>query len=233
MPAYRSKTTMINKFTLINLYRFILGRYNLGFRLDQEIEPNWKVLDVGCGKRCALKPTAKNFWTVGIDHYFPYIQFCRASGAYDAFSLGDARHLPFKSNAFDCLVAIEVLEHMNRKDAFLMLKELERVAAKKIILTTPNGFLPTYAGPDDNPEEAHLSGWKVEELNDLGFDIYGISGLKIFWTIRRGRAVFRFIPDRFRFLQKIIMDISGFFVHKRPKRAFQLLLIKKINPGHG
>ena len=43
---------------------------------------------------------------------------------------------------------------------------MERVAREKIILTTPNGFLPTYAGPRDNPEEKHLSGWTYDELKN-------------------------------------------------------------------
>jgi len=49
---------------------------------------------------------------------------------------------------------------------------MERVAKRNIILTTPNGFLRTSAGPEDNPEETHLYGYTVNELKKIGFKVY-------------------------------------------------------------
>src|SRR3989339_251044 len=51
----------------------------------------------------------------------------------------------------------------------------KRVNRITIILTTPTGFLPPYAGQEANPSESHLSGWSVRELKKLGFRTRGLN----------------------------------------------------------
>ena len=132
------------------------------------------------------------------------------------------RILPFKPNSFDCAIATEVLEHLNKEDGLRMLQEMERVAKRKIILTTPNGFLRTYAGPEDNPEETHLCGYTASELKKSGFKIRGFNGLKALWTIRSGKAVLRFRA------YILFVYLSGIFVYYFPQFAFQLFFFKKL-----
>lgn len=117
------------------------------------------------------------------------------------------------------------MEHLSKTDGKIMIEQMEKVARKKIILTTPNGFLPTYAGPDDNPTEIHLSGWTVDELRKLGFNIYGLNGLKALWKVKSGQAVARFKPRR---LFAILIDITQLFVYYYPWFAFQLFFVKDI-----
>ncbi len=45
--------------------------------------------------------------------------------------------LPFKNNSFDVVCSIDVLEHLPKKDRANFIKELKRVAAKRIILSFP------------------------------------------------------------------------------------------------
>lgn len=47
--------------------------------------------------------------------------------------------LPFKSNSFDVVCSIDVLEHIPKKDRARFIKELERVAKKRVILSFPIG----------------------------------------------------------------------------------------------
>ena len=78
-----------------------------------------------------------------------------------------------------------MIEHLEKEEGIRMLKEMERVARKKIILTTPNGFLPVDTGPEDNPEEEHISGWKVIDFKGQGFEVFGLNELKFFGELRR------------------------------------------------
>jgi len=206
-------------------YQTIFGAYGLSSLLSKEIDNNWTILDAGCGRTSALQGVNKGSYSVGLDSYKPYLIKIRGLSVHNACVLGDVRALPFKFNSFDCVVATEILEHISKRDGLKMLAEIERVAKNKILMTTPNGFLSTYAGPDDNPDETHLCGYDVNELVNLGFRVYGYHGLKACWTVQQGQAVIRFRP---RWLFTIFMDITELFVFYYPSKAFQLFITKDI-----
>ena len=171
-------------------YLKIFSAFRLPAFIDRAIEDDWTVLDVGCGKQSPLADVKKSQRRlVGLDIYEPYIAQTKKLGIHDEYYVGDIRNLPFEPSSFDCVIAVDVLEHLSKDDGMRMLAEMERVARHKVILTTPNGFLPTYAGPKDNPEESHLSGWTCEALSNLGFTTRGFSGLKCLWTVKNGQAV--------------------------------------------
>lgn len=218
------KSNLIKK-----IYSRIFSEYNIVNLIKREIQDNWKVLDAGCGRPGNFEKIQKNIYKVGIDHYKPYLDQRKKLETHNKLVLGDVRSLPFKDNFFDCAVSIEVLEHLNKKDGLKMIKELERVARKKIILTTPNGFLPTYAGPDDNPDESHVSGWSVDELKKSGFEVYGTNGLKWFWKVKNGIIARKInVP----LLSSLIIHLSQFIVYNYPKLSFQLFLVKNLNKNH-
>jgi SAM-dependent methyltransferase len=213
---------------LKKIYHKLFDRNNFSGLFHREIADGWTILDVGCGHHSSIAGITKNALRVGLDHYEPYISRSRSQSIHNFYILSDATALPFETNSFDCALATEVLEHLHKQEGLRMIEEMERVAKKKILLTTPNGFLPTYPGPNDNPDEAHLSGWAVDELKSLGFKVYGYNGLKLLWTIRGGQAVMWLTPSRLPALISVIADITGLFIHKHSHRAFQLFFVKDI-----
>lgn len=209
-----------------NIYFKLFGKYKLKTLIDNEIQNNWTILDAGCGRDSPLKHIKNGSYKVGLDFYEPYIVQSKAKRIHNDYVIGDVKEMPFKDKSFDVAVSIEVLEHLDKDDGLKMIKEMERVAKRKIILTTPNGFLATYGGPKDNPREKHLSGWTYDELKKLGFKIYGLNGLKMLWTVRYGQAIIR---TRLPILSDLIVDISEFFAHYHPLLAFQFFLVKDLN----
>ena len=149
-------------------YLKLSGMFRLPALISKELHEDWTILDVGCGKRSPLADVKKGRRRVGLDMYEPYIAESRGLGIHDEYVIGDARALSFDSRSFDCVLTTEVLEHLSEADGLKMIKEMERVAKKKIILMTPNGLLPTYAGPKDNPDEIHISGWTYRQIRSLG-----------------------------------------------------------------
>ena len=208
------------------IYRKFIGVYRFHVLISRAIDKRWTILDVGCGRQSVLSEVKKGVHLVGLDNYEPYIHKSRQKGIHDEYVFGDARALPFTNDSFDCVIAIEVLEHLSKEDGIKMLKEMERVARKRIILTTPNGFLPTYAGLEDNPSESHLSGWNARELQKLGFKVRGLSGSKIFWKISSGQAVTKFKPGG---ISTFFLDISEILVYFYPGLAFQLFFLKNLS----
>lgn len=69
--------------------------------------------------------------------------------------------LPFENNSFDVVCSIDVLEHLPQKGRAQFIKELERVAKKKIILSFPVGT------PEHKTYELQTQKW----LESVGKDV--------------------------------------------------------------
>src|SRR5919202_1108070 len=90
------------------------------------IEDDWQaVLDIGCRDRRLAEhlPTASDY--TGLDLLPPA----------DVIASAEDR-LPFDSNAFDCVVLADVLEHLNNPHAAL--DEAMRVARSAVVVLLPN-----------------------------------------------------------------------------------------------
>ena len=209
---------MLRKF-----YGLTIGKNSIHGLLESHLNNGEVVLDAGCGRKSNLRLVKKRLTTVGLDHYKPYLKESRKKSLHDKYVLGDVRRMPFEDKSFDVVVSVEVLEHMPKKDGLKMLKEMERVA-RRIVLTTPNGFLPTYPRVDDNPDEAHLCGWSVSELESLGFRVMGCNGVRFLWKVECGMSVMRFRP---RVLCRVLSDLLGFVSFHFPRCAFQLFCVKE------
>lgn len=129
------------------------------------------VLDVGCGKGTAAETVAEVFsWLIGIDIFEPYLREAKKKCIYSDLVQGDIRLLPFKSKSFDIVLCLEVLEHMEKADARVLIKELERIARQRVIICSPVGYVPQdkYNG---NPYQVHRSRWFPWDLRMLGYKI--------------------------------------------------------------
>ncbi len=131
------------------------------------------ILDVACGKGLPMMVLKQkiNFREIyGVDLYEPYINFCKQKGIHDFYTLCDARKLPFKNKTFDIVMALQVLEHIDKKESFKVLEDLERIARKQVIISTPIGktFHPAV---DGNKLQLHKSGFVPKELEEKGYKV--------------------------------------------------------------
>lgn len=139
------------------------------------------LLDVGCGegKSISVLPGIRGMYVVGVDAYEPYLEECRHKrGIYQDLVLCNASNLPFQDNSFDIVLAIEVLEHLSREDGELMLLEMERVAKKQVIITTPLGKANQPLDLTYDPLQIHQHIWTPSDLRSLGYQVKGI-GLRL------------------------------------------------------
>ena len=136
----------------------------------------------------------------------------------DVMNIGNA----FAEKSFDCVFASDLIEHLNKEDGLKLIAMMERIARKKVIIYTPNGFLPQ-GEVDNNPAQIHRSGWTVNEMKLLGYNrIIGINGWK---PIRGELAKIRLSPQ---FIWERISLLSQPIVKRFPKYAFHILCIKDI-----
>jgi len=136
------------------------------------------VLDVGCGGLSPARflPCAR---LTGVDITPSNLEQAKAFGTHDAFFLCDARELAsrFKPGEFEACAALDVVEHLTKGEGPAFLGELERLARKRVVVFTPNGFRPQSSKVEGDNQE-HLSGWTPDEMRELGYSVIGMGGLK-------------------------------------------------------
>lgn len=141
------------------------------------------ILDVGCGRGKWGYLLKVDYWytkvgrrknklnyVVGTDLHPKYLEFVKYHRVYDGLVLCDARHLPFRGNAFDTVLLLEVIEHMVKNEGVKSLKEAERVATRLVLVSTPSFFMRQEA-KDANVFQKHLSKWTIKDFIRLGYSI--------------------------------------------------------------
>lgn len=139
------------------------------------------ILDVGCGEGVVTERLARStgVTTVGIDIGDERLgaEWRKREDAMLSFRAASAYELPFDDASFDCVCALEVLEHLERpRDA---LGEMARVANRVLLLSVPREPLwrisHLLAGRDvrrlgNTP--GHVNHWSAREFRRLVAD-YG------------------------------------------------------------
>jgi SAM-dependent methyltransferase len=181
------------------------------------------ILDVGCGSYSPITPLRGKAWLAGVDAYEGSIQKARERQTHDEFHVHDVLRLPelFPDRSFDGVVALDLIEHLEKKDGLVLLDTIERIARKRVVIFTPNGFLPQ-GEYDNNPWQVHRSGWEVSEMQARGYRIIGLNG----WRPLRGEKGYVKWQPQLPWI--VFSDITQYFVRNRPEKAYQLLCVKQL-----
>ncbi len=180
-----------------------------------------KVLEVGCGKTPNMKWLGIRGST-GIDGYAPYLDEAKKEQLHAECVLGDVRELDqyFEPGQFDTVIALDVIEHVTKEDGLRMIRSMEKIATRRIVLFTPSGFLPQHSY-ENNELQEHLSGWEAKEMKQLGYKVIGLLGPKSL------RGEMHALKGRPKFLWAIV-SLLGHFVWTRwcPSKAAAILCVK-------
>jgi hypothetical protein len=180
-------------------------------------------LDIGCGGNSPVRFIGFEH-AVGIDGYEPALAEARRNGTHDEHLICDAREIGkrFSPRQFDCCVALDLIEHLPKEDGFRLIESMQRIASKKILLFTPNGFLPQESV--DGDLQAHRSGWEPGEMRSLGFHVIGMHGAK--W-MRGEQHRPRFRPRPVAGLLSLATHIL--YARRNPDGAAALLCVKDVD----
>lgn len=146
------------------------------------------LLDLGCGNGQFMEALSsnKNWQITGVDLDKNYLKIARSRNIYTSLIYGDVitilKELIKMGQKFDIIFSSQLIEHLNKEQGQEMLKLAEKVAKKKVILSTTRGFIhQSDFYFDGNPLQHHKSGWSEGELKKMGYKIYGV-GLKFVWS---------------------------------------------------
>lgn len=179
-------------------------------------------LDIGCGKNSPLQFIPKKH-SEGVDLFQASINESMSKNIHDKYHKLDVLSVGtrFRKRSFDCVVALDLIEHLEKNDGLKLLKIMETIARKKVIIYTPNGFVPQ-KGIDNNIYQEHKSGWTTGEMKSFGYSVKGINGWK---KLRGDRATMKFRPTYFWIG---ISDITELYTFNHPESAYHLLCTKEI-----
>ncbi|MFQ3609326.1 MAG: class I SAM-dependent methyltransferase [Chloroherpetonaceae bacterium] len=194
-------------------------------RLEQEVlSAGESLLDVGCGSNSPIRFFSKKLkYAVGVDGFLPSIEKSRANQIHHDYKQANLMEIDsvFEPKSFDTVLASDVIEHFEKADGLKLLEKMEKVARKKVIVFTPNGFQPQ-GEFENNPYQLHRSGWTVEEMQSLGFKVVGMMGLK---PLRGEFGEVRWKPKLFWHRVSVLTQP---LVRNAPSLAYQLLCIKTL-----
>jgi SAM-dependent methyltransferase len=154
------------------------------------------MLDAGCGNGIFcnfVKQQGNGVKIVGLDRSnvaLSYVQTEKIRASLD--------DLPFPEQSFDCVVSLEVVEHLPINIYELAKREIARVARKYIVISVPNNqMLGTHqtqcpACKTRFDPDLHLRSFNQENLRDLfqaeGFDCVTVRKLGYYSNYRGMRA---------------------------------------------
>lgn len=190
--------------------------------LQEAVGDARSLLDIGCGiasplSRLERKPER----TVGVDGFMPSIEESRRKGIHNDYVCCDILDVgsKFPAGSFECVMALDVIEHLSKEKGLDLLRQMEQLSCRRVIIFTPNGFL-AQAEHSNNPMQVHLSGWSVKEMREMGFRVIGINGWK---PLLGEMALPRLWPRR---LWAVVSRLTQYLVRNHPEHAFQILCVK-------
>lgn len=181
------------------------------------------ILDVGCGTTSMLSyfnsiEYRKSCYLIGLDVHPPTIEWCRTHGFHDEYLLCDADNYQSIPNV-DVIIATDLIEHFDKEAAMKLMATFENKASLAIFLTTPNGYIHN-PFTSENIFMQHKCGFSVAEFKKLGYESYGLGGLK--W-LRGDHA----LPRKPKILTMPLLVVLSRLMRKLPKYSYHIFA-KKI-----
>lgn len=183
--------------------------------LRRNIDKESTVLDLGCGYNSLIQYCDPKY-SVGVENFADYIKISKSKKIHNEYIQEDITRLEFPEKSVDIVYCSEVIEHLNKNDGRELLQKMEKWARKKVIITTPNGFV-SQDEYHKNPGQKHLSGWDTQELTSLGYRVYGINGIKILTRIS-DKNIFT----------RMMYILSGKLFRFSPEYTFQIFALKNF-----
>lgn len=164
------------------------------------------ILDVGSGQGLPMemiKMRMKVEKSVGVDLFDPYLKETKRKKIHDSYVKKDVRKINFPSKSFDVVMALQVLEHLPKKDAWALLAKMEKIAKKQVMIATPIGEM-YHPAVDDNHMQLHKCHFYPREFEKKGYKVTKV-GIK---SITGEFGIVHKIPNDF--LRKVVYTLNLF-----------------------
>ena len=205
--------------------------HSLNYCIQKEMHNCGTVLDLGCGPSSPLQYCSNVIHSVGVEAFGPYLEESQKKRIHNEYLHKSVQELDFKENSFDAVICIELLEHLSKEDGLELLRKAEHWGKKKLVVTTPNGFVAQKV-VDNNPFQEHLSGWDHNRMKALGFNVRGLAGLKYLRQEVQGETMGDDLTASISLWPKTfwlgVAALSQLVTYYIPQLAFELICVKTL-----
>lgn len=130
----------------------------------------------------------------------------------------------FQKKFFDIVTCFHVIEHLEKKEGLKLIKQIEKIARKQIIVATPVGFQELHVY-DNNPYQTHKSGWLPNDFKNKRFTVRGCTGLR---CLRGERASSLFNNIVLKVINFLVTYITQLVTYYKPSLAWGMICTKNI-----
>ncbi len=188
------------------------------------------ILDIGGAQGEAMRFLTKKRefkLRVNADILLLHLKESKAKGTHDDYVLCDARHLPFREQSCDIVLCLEVIEHVEKEKGRGLLSDIERIARRQVMLSTPVGEdVTTEPSMTKRWPWCHFSSWHPAELRQLGYKVRGEG-----FPCVRGRLLVASTNRALSLLGYLLYPIASPFVYFFPDKAGGMTCVKSLNEG--
>ncbi len=188
-------------------------------------------LDVGCGDGTVLakiKTTDKDE-VYGIDIDNRSLVKAKTLDLYTKLLKIDLEKVglkPLQNRRFDLVFCNQLIEHLDKHFGESLIKEMESLANKAVVITTPNGFIPycpieSYKNKNDKYQQ-HKSGWGVQDFQNKGYQVYG-QGWRLVYS---DKSFVRRLPEVLQLMFYVISYLLSPIFYFFPSLSHNLIAVK-------
>jgi len=130
------------------------------------------IVDIGPGSGTYIRLVREeagccvNARWIGVEIWEPYIKQFNLDQRYDLILNQDVRNVDWNELKPDVVIAGDVLEHMTKSDAVILVDKILTIA-QTLIVSIPIRYMPQDEHAYENPHEAHIKDdWSHEEVLD-------------------------------------------------------------------
>jgi SAM-dependent methyltransferase len=153
----------------------VVNHKNFLVAINELLINSCTVLDVGCGVGATLTEFCCPI-KIGVDAHRPYLEHAKYGEQFIKINfMAERLSELFLPKSLDSVTLIDVIEHFEKEVAWNVLRQVEKIAAKRVIVFTPRGFFPQievdHYGLGGESYQRHRSGWEVEDFQKLGYNV--------------------------------------------------------------
>ncbi len=185
-------------------------RYSLPWTYPSEIRRlipvGSTVVDVGCGDGHLMAWINWRFQyeVIGIDINQADLDKAKTRHVYKRLIRFDLTSEEFPEKKFDVVLCSQTIEHIPKQKALVLIKRLEKLARKRVIIATINGFFPYDHKISHGDYDKHQSGWDPADFLAKGYVVQG-HGLKFIYKPGELKDI---LPS---FFHPLLFGLSYFF----------------------
>lgn len=194
------------------------------YELKKIFPKKFSVIDLGCGSNSILRKFKKNITkSYGIEIHQESIKKSKKNKIHTEYICDNAINIKkyFKNKSVDVVFSIDMIEHLKKKQAILLIEKIEKIAKKMVIIRTTNGYIHqnTY---DNNYYQKHLSGFHPVFFKKRNYIVLGIDG-PYFLRFNHKKEI---RPKNI--FVSILANILSPFFRYLPQYSFNFLAYKKV-----